>query len=84
MYIDNKNLIANDFSDFTANQGAVVTRNKTFPIDVFKGGRNLILNSGVTKQFTEQVPKPQINSDFDLEQVLTLECYFGIKLGDLM
>lgn len=83
MYIDNKNLIKNDFSDFNAYSGAVVTRNKTFPIDVFKGGRNLIKNSGVTKQFTEQVPKPQINSDFDLEQELTWECYKDKKWSEL-
>lgn len=43
-----KNLIKDDFSDFTPYQGAVVTRNKTFPIDVFKGGRNLLLDSGET------------------------------------
>lgn len=49
-----------------------------------EGGRNLILNSGVTKQFTEQVTKPLINSDFGLEQVLTLKCYFKIQLGDLI
>ena len=111
-----RNMIADDFSDFTPYQGATVTRNKTFPIEVFKGGRNYLLNSdervdfeeqdiipttvgeylptvggrnlipnsGVTKQFTEQAPKPQINSDFDLEQVLTLKCYFKIQLGDLI
>mgnify|MGYP001286506864 FL=1 len=78
------NLIKSDFSDFTAYAGATFTRNKTFPIEVFKGGRNLIPNSGVTKQFTEQIPKPQINSDFDLKQILTLKCYFKIQLGDLI
>ena len=44
-----KNLIKDDFSDFTAFQGATVTRNKTFPIDVFKGCRNL--NVGYTSGF---------------------------------
>ena len=41
------NLIKDDFSDFTAYGGATVTRNKTFPIDVFKGGRNILPISNV-------------------------------------
>ena len=46
MYIKNTpNLIKSDFSDFTAYRGATVTRNKTFPIEVFKGGRNYLLNT---------------------------------------
>lgn len=39
--VDRENLIKDDFSDFNAYQGATVTRNKTFPIETFKGGRNL-------------------------------------------
>lgn len=53
-----KKLIKDDFSDFTAYQGAVATRNKTFPIDVFKGGRNLLLDSKGTIDLTKLTWEP--------------------------
>lgn len=53
-----RDLIKDDFSDFNAYQGAVVTRNKTFPIDVFKGGRNVLLGSKGTIDLTTLTWEP--------------------------
>ena len=49
------NKIKDDFSDFTAYRGATVTKNKTFPIEVFKGGRNLLLDSKNSYQIRSSV-----------------------------
>ena len=44
---------------------------------------NFIIDN-VEKTFVENIPRNKINSDFDLEQILTLKCYFKIQLGDLI
>ena len=60
MYIKNTpNLIKSDFSDFTAFGGAIVTKNKTFPIEVFKGGRNLAINGNVPTRLGRMIVTEQ-------------------------
>lgn len=48
------NLIKNDFSDFTGS----ATVKKTFPIHIFKGGRNLLLDSKGTIDLTTSTWEP--------------------------
>lgn len=49
-----KNLVESDFSDFTG----TATVNKTFPIHIFKGGRNLLLDSKGTIDLTTLTWEP--------------------------
>ena len=49
-----KNLVESDFSDFTG----IATVNKTFPIHIFKGGRNLLLDSKGTIDLTTLTWEP--------------------------
>mgnify|MGYP001197113007 FL=1 len=60
-----------------------VTENETLRLVVLMPDENFIIDN-VEKTFVENIPRNKVNSDFELEQILTLECYFGIKLGDLM
>ena len=52
--LEDTNLIKSDFSDFTGS----ATVNKTFPIHIFKGGRNLLLDSKGTIDLTTLTWEP--------------------------
>ncbi len=72
-----KNIARNSGGNWT------ITENNKLKLVVLMRDENFIIDN-VEKTFVENIPRPQINSEFELEQVLTLKCYFKIQLGDLI
>lgn len=71
------NLIRDDFGDFAPYAGSIVTRNKTFPIEAFKGSRNLILGTLDEKELTATLPTSGATSTIDVTNNLAWVSYSG-------